>query len=330
MATAADPETRADDAAATPLTGRALVVPRFGGPEVMELRDQPLPQPQDDEVVVRVHAASVNPVDGKTREGKFPPLGEEALPIVLGRDLAGTIETFGTRAHYMVRHGDPVFAFIDFDRGAQADYVLVKAVELCAIPAGIDMATAAAIPLAAMTAWQGLFDHGGLAPGQRVLIHGGAGGVGQFAIQFAKWKGAEVLATAGPDDQDLLRDLGADRPIDYKGERFEDVAKDVDLVLDLIDGETRARSWGVLRKGGILVSTVSDPDQAEAARHGVRAAPRWMARPNAAQLGEVADLVAAGTVRVRVAKTFPLEEAAAAQAALDAGHVGGKIVLTMV
>lgn len=313
-----------------PRSGRALVIPRFGGPEVMEVRDLPLPVPQDDEVLVRVHAASVNPVDYKTREGQFPPVGEAQLPAVLGRDLAGTIETFGTRAHYMVRHGDPVFAFIDFDRGAQADYVIVKAIELCAIPDGVDMTTAAAIPLAAMTAWQGLFDHGGLQSGQRVLIHGGAGGVGQFAVQFARWKGAEVFATAGPDDQDLLRELGVDRAIDHTSERFEEIARDVDLVFDLVDGETRARSWGTLRQGGILVSTVSEPDQAEAARHGVRAAPRWLAQPNAAQLGEIGDLVANGTVKVRVVKTFPLDQAAAAQQAQAEGHVSGKIVLTLV
>ena len=311
-------------------TGRAVRVAAFGGPEALQVEQVPIPQPVDDEVLVRVHAAGVNPVDGKTRSGEFPPVGEGDLPVILGRDLAGTIEAVGTRAHYMLSHGDKVFAFIDFDRGAQADYVVVKAIELCAIPDGIDMATAASIPLAAMTAWQGLFDHGGLEAGQRVLIHGGAGGVGQFAIQFARWKGAEVVATAGPDDQDLIRRLGADVAIDYKSQDFATIVQDVDCVLDLVGGDTQQASWGVIRRNGILVSTLAEPDADIAKAHGVRAAPRWLARPNAVQLGTIGDLVASGEVTVTVAATYPLAEVAAAQERLEQGHVGGKIVLTLV
>ena len=320
----------ADSGGGTASTGRAVRIATFGGPEVLQVAPVPIPQPVDDEVLVRVHAASVNPVDGKTRAGEFPPVGEADLPVTLGRDLAGTIEAVGTRAHDMLSHGDAVFAFIDFDRGAQSDYVVVKAIELCAIPEGLDMTIAAAIPLAAMTAWQGLFDHGGLEAGQRVLIHGGAGGVGQFAIQFAKWKGAEVIATAGPDDQDLIRRLGADVAIDYKGQRFEEVAGDVDCVFDLVDGETRERSWGGIKPGGILVSTLSEPDADTARSHGVRAAPHWLARPNTVQLGTIGDLVASGTVTVAVAATYKLAEVAAAQQRLEQGHVAGKIVLTLV
>lgn len=312
-----------------PHGGRAVRIAAFGGPEVLRVEQTPIPQPIDDEVLVRVHAASVNPVDAKTRAGDFPPIGEDRLPAILGRDLAGTIEAVGTSAHYMLSHGDRVFAFIDFDRGAQADYVVVKAIELCAIPDGIDMATAAAIPLAGMTAWQGLFDHGGLQAGQRVLIHGGAGGVGQLAVQFAKWKGAEVIATAGPDDLELVRGLGADRVIDYRNARFEDEVQDVDCVLDLVGGETQDRSWAVIKPGGILVSTLAEPDADTAREHDVRAAPRWLARPNTVQLGQIGDLVAAGTVRVAVAATYPLEEVTAAQQRLEEGHVAGKIVLTL-
>ena len=310
-------------------TGRAVRIAAFGGPEVLRVEQVPIPQPVDDEVLVRVHAASVNPVDGKTRAGEFPPVGEDALPVVLGRDLAGTIEAVGTRAHNMLSHGDRVFAFIDFDRGAQADYVVVKAIELCAIPEGMTMTTAAAIPLAGMTAWQGLFDHGGVEAGQRVLIHGGAGGVGQFAVQLAKWKGAEVIATAGTDDIERVRALGADRAVDYRNERFEDVVRDVDCVFDLVGGETQKRSWAVLKRGGILVSTLAEPDAETARSLGVRAAPRWLARPNTVQLGQIADLVAAGTVRIAVSDTYPLEQVAAAQQRLEDGHVAGKIVLTL-
>jgi NADPH:quinone reductase-like Zn-dependent oxidoreductase len=310
-------------------TSRAVRISWFGGPDVLMVDPVSIPQPQDDEVLVRVAAASVNPVDYKIRSGKYPLVKEDDLPVVLGRDLAGTIEAVGTRAHYMLSKGEPVFAFIGFDRGSQSDYVVVKAVELVAAPKSIDLVHAAAIPLAAMTAWQGLFDHGELQPGQRVLIHGGAGGVGHMAVQLAKAKGATVFATCGPDDLDFVRSLGADRAVDYKGERFEDVATGIDLVLDLVAGETQDRSWAVLKPGGKLVCTLSEPDAAQAAEHGARFAPRWWAQPNAVQLGEVAAMVDDGRLRVEIARTFPLEEAAAAHALLEAGGVRGKVVLTL-
>lgn len=312
-----------------PETMTAVRLPRFGGPEVLSLDQVAIPQAVDDEVLVRVRAASVNPVDRKMRAGQFAKLEAGDLPVTLGRDLAGTIEACGTRAHNMLSHGDRVFAFIGFDRGAQAEYAVVKAVELVAMPADLDFTAAAAVPLAGMTAWQGLFDHGQLQAGHSVLIHGGAGGVGHLAVQFAKARGATVYATASADDLDFIRGLGADRAIDYKGERFEDVVPRVDMVFDLVGGDTRARSWGVLREGGLLVSTLDAPDQAEAERHKVRAVPRWLAEPNAAQLGEIADLIAAGKVSVTVAATFPLAEVAAAQERQERGHDRGKIVLTI-
>jgi NADPH:quinone reductase-like Zn-dependent oxidoreductase len=288
-----------------------------------------IPQTQDDEVLVRVTAASVNPVDYKIREGKFQPVGEDKLPIILGRDLAGTIEAVGTRAHFMLSKGDAVFAHIGFDRGAQSEYVVVKAVELVAAPASIDAVHAAAVPLAGITAWQGLFDHGGLTEGQTVLIHGGAGGVGHLAIQFAKAKGATVLTTVGPDDVDYARSIGADTVIDYKSERFEDVARDVDLVLDLVGGETQKRSFAVIRDGGSLVSTLAVDDASESERRAIRVPDRWMAQPDAAQLKEIADLIDAGEVEVEVAETFPLDRVRDAYDHLENGHVRGKIVLTL-
>ena len=309
-------------------TSRAVRLSRFGDADALMIDPGEIPQARDDEVLVRVAAASVNPVDYKTREGKFPAVGEDDLPIILGRDLAGTIEVLGTSAHYMLSKGQPVFAFIGQDRGAQSDYVVVKAVELVAAPGSIDLVHAAAVPLAAITAWQGLFDHGGLTEGQRVLIHGGAGGVGHLAIQLAKAKGAAVLTTCWADDLDFVRELGADTAIDYKNERFEDVAKDIDVVFDLVAGETQDRSWAVLRKGGIMVSTLAEPDKQKAAEHKVRAAPHYMAQPNAAQLGEIADLIDAGRVKAVVAETFPLDQVRAAYDRLENGHVRGKIVLT--
>jgi NADPH:quinone reductase-like Zn-dependent oxidoreductase len=237
-----------------------------------------MPQPQDDEVAVRVHAASVNPVDYKIRSGGYPMVKQEDLPMVLGRDLSGTVELCGARAHTLKR-GDPTYAVIGQDRGAYAQFVLVKAVEMAAKPTTLRHVEAAAVPLAGLTAWQGLSDHGGLQPGQRVPIHGGAGGVGHFAIQFAKAKGAHVTTTVGGDDVAFARDLGADDVVDYKNQRFEDVARDIDLVYDLIAGETQERSWSVLKPDGIIVSTLAQPSEAKARDHRARG-NRYMAQPN--------------------------------------------------
>lgn len=310
-------------------TNRAVRISRFGGPDALNVDAVAIPQPRDDEVLVRVAAASLNPVDYKIREGKYWAVKEDDLPVILGRDLAGTIESCGTSAHYMLSKGDPVFAFIGQDRGAQSDYVMVKAVELVAAPVSIDLVHAAAVPLAAITAWQGLFHYGGLSDGQRVLIHGGAGGVGHLAIQLAKAKGATVFTTCSGRDLDFVRELGADTAIDYKNERFEDIARDMDVVFDLVAGETQDRSWAVLREGGIMVSTLKQPDQQKAAEHKVRTAPRYTAQPNAAQLREVAELIDAGKVKIVVSETFPLEQARQAYDRLEHGHVRGKIVLTL-
>lgn len=311
------------------VTNKAVRLNRFGDREVLAIETIDIPQPQDDEVLVRVVAASANPVDYKIREGKYPAVKEEDLPVTLGRDLAGVIEAVGTRAHYMLSKGDPVFAFIGQDRGAQARFVVVKAVELVAAPTSIDLIHAAGVPLAAITAWQGLFDHGGLQAGQKVLIHGGAGGVGHLAIQLAKAKGATVFTTASKDDLDFVRALGADMAIDYKNERFEDVTSDIDVVFDLIAGETQERSWAVLREGGIMVSTLQEPDKAKAAAHKARTAPRYTAQPNAAQLKDIADLIDAGKVKVVVSETYPIDQIKTAHEQLEDAHVRGKIVLTL-
>ncbi|MGN6375953.1 MAG: NADP-dependent oxidoreductase [Sphingomonas sp.] len=307
---------------------RAVRLHRFGGPEVLTIDELPLPQPRDDEVLLKLAAASVNPVDYKIRESGGRFLKEDELPVTLGRDVAGTIETCGTRAHNMLSKGDRLFAMLGFDRGGYADYAVVKATEMVAIPDGVDFTTAAAVPLASLTAWQGLIDNGGLAEGQRVLIHGGAGGVGHFAVQIAEAKGAYVYTTVGTEDLDFAHSLGADEVIDYKNQRFEDVANDVDLVLDLIGGETRKRSWAVIKPGGIMVSTLGEPEKDGPDAAGKRAAG-FVAQSNAAQLGEIADLIAAGKVRPHVDRTFALEQAADAQWFLENEHVRGKIVLTV-
>jgi NADPH:quinone reductase-like Zn-dependent oxidoreductase len=203
---------------------------------------------------------------------------------------------------------------------------MVKAVEMAAKPARLSHAEAAAVPLAGLTAWQGLFEHGGLQAGQRVLIHGGGGGVGHFAIQFAKAKGATVFTTAGGDDLDFVRGLGADMAIDYKAQRFEEVARDIDVVYDLIAGETQERSWPVLKPGGIIVSTLSQPSDEKARAHQARGT-HYMARPNGEQLLEIARLIDEGKVRVVVARRFPLDQVRAAHEMLEREHPHGKIVL---
>jgi NADPH:quinone reductase-like Zn-dependent oxidoreductase len=306
---------------------RGVRIHRFGGPEVLELEDLPMPEPRDDEVVVRVHAAGVNPVDYKIRSGGYPMVKQDDLPVVLGRDLSGTVALCGTRAHTL-KQGDPVYAMSGPDRGTYAQFVLVKAVEMTAKPAALSHAEAGAVPLAALTAWQGLFDHGGLQAGQRVLIHGGAGGVGHFAVQFAKVAGATVFATAGGGDLDFVRGLGADAVIDYKAQRFEEIASDIDVVFDLIAGETQERSWSVVKPGGILVSTLAEPSREAAQAHRARGT-RYMAQPNGAQLQQIGRLLDEGRVRVVLTKRFPLAEVREAHRTLEQEHPRGKVVLEL-
>lgn len=212
------------------------------------------------------------------------------------------------------------------DRGGYAEYVTVKATEGTAPPHNLDPIQAAAVPLAGLIAWQGLFGHGGLRVGQRVLIHGGAGGVGHFAIQFAKVRGAIVATTASGKDLDFVRGLGADQAIGYKAERFEEAVQNVDLVIDLISGETQARSWSVLKEGGTLVSTLGPPDEAKVRQHRARGAG-YMAQPNAAQLQEITGLIEVGKVRPAVERVFLLAEVAEAHRFLEGSHPRGKIVL---
>jgi NADPH:quinone reductase-like Zn-dependent oxidoreductase len=306
---------------------KAAVIHSFGPPNVISTEEVATPVPQEDEVLVKVHAASVNPVDYKTRSGHYPPIQQDQLPLTLGRDVAGTVHQCGRRAHKF-NLGDSVYAMLDRDHGGYAEYVIVQERDLASKPRHLDYAEAAAVPLAAITAWQGLFDHGGLQPGQRVLIHGGAGGVGHFAIQFAKAKGATVATTVSGSDLEFVRELGADRPIDYKAERFEDAVQDVDLVFDLVDGETQERSWAVLKRGGAIVSTLSQPSKQKARHRGVRA-EHYMAQPNAAELQEITALIDAGKVIPRVHAIFPFSDVRQAQLELENSHVQGKIVLEL-
>ena len=302
---------------------RAIRIHRFGGPEVLQLDDIDKPSTDGGKLRIKVAAAGVNPVDYKIRRGGYPGVSDADLPITLGKDVAGVVEV----AAGDFKVGDEVYAHMTWPDGAYLDYAVVAPSGAAAKPKSIDMIAAGGVPLAATTAWQGLFDHGGLKSGQTVLIHGASGGVGGFAVQFAKAKGARVIATASGAGLQTVRDYGADAVVDYKTQRFEDVAHDVDLVFDLIGGDTQARSFAVLKPGGTLISTVQNPDAAKAAEKHLKA-ERYMATPNGEDLAEIAALIDAGKVKVVVAKTFPLAQAADAHRFLENDHPIGKVVLT--
>ena len=310
-------------------TMKAVRLHGYGGPEVLRYEDAPRPEPAPDEVLVRVHAAAVNPVDWKIREGYMKAFLDYPMPLILGWDVSGVVESTGT-AVTAWKKGDEVYSMPNMLRnGAYAEYIAVKASEIAPKPKSLDHVHAAAIPLTALTAWQVMFETGGLTAGQTVLIHAAAGGVGIFAVQLAKWKGAHVIGTASPHNHAFLKELGADEVIDYQTTRFEDVVRDVDMVLDTMGGDTRARSWGVLKKGGILVSIVGPASAEEAAAHGARAGSVFV-QPNGAQLRKLADLADSGKLRVVLDAVVPLQDVARAHEMNQTLHTRGKIVLQVV
>ncbi|ALL71794.1 NADPH:quinone reductase and related Zn-dependent oxidoreductase (plasmid) [Paraburkholderia caribensis MBA4] len=308
-----------------PDTMRAFRISRFGGPEQLELQRVTVPRPQRDEVLVRVLGSSVNPVDIKTREGHYPLIREDALPFTLGRDCAGVVAATGDDVAGW-KPGQDVYAFIGQGQGTHAEYVVVNQAALARKPSTLDHRLASAVPLAALTAWQGLFEHGMLEAGEKVLIHAGSGGVGHFAAQFAKLSGAKVWVTASGGGVDFVRSLGVDDVIDYKTQHFEDAVCDIDLVYDLVGGQTQERSWSVIRKGGRLVSTLNEPSQIKAGEHGAMAL-RYTARPDGKTLARIGELLDDGAVRVVVCGQYAFDEVPAALACVERGHVHGKIVV---
>ncbi|HEV3392992.1 MAG TPA: NADP-dependent oxidoreductase, partial [Chthoniobacterales bacterium] len=251
------------------------------------------------------------------------------FPLILGWDLSGVVEELGPdpAAAGRFKIGDEVYGLPDPTRGgAYADYIVVRETELALKPDSLYHIRAAAVPLATLTAWQALFDTAQLQPGHRVLIHAGSGGVGHFAVRLAKWKDAHVFATASTKNQDLLRKLGVDEPIDYTKQRFENVARNIDIVLDTIGGETQERSWSVLKKGGNLVSLVQPPSEEKAKELGVRAA-FVASHPNGEQLAEISKIIDSGKLAPIIDRILPLSEARRAHELSQSGHVRGKIVL---
>lgn len=305
---------------------KAVRIHSFGGAEVLQIEEVPKPAPRENEVLIRVEAASVNPVDCKMRTGEFKPIGLQ-MPLTLGRDISGVVEAVGD-AVTTLRVGDEVYALLAPNHGGYAEFVVADSDSVAPKPESIDHIHAAAVPLAAMTAWQGLFDRGHLKPGDRVLIHGAAGGVGHFAVQLAKCRNGYVIATARASDHDLLRQLGVDEVIDYEHERFEERVHDVDLVLDLVAGETQQRSWKSLKPGGRLVSTLQVPSEVDAARHHATGVA-FMVETNRKELAKIGQLIDDGTIRVLVQHALPLDEVRRAHDHMMHEHVRGKVVLAV-
>jgi NADPH:quinone reductase-like Zn-dependent oxidoreductase len=304
---------------------KAIRLHEYGDASVLRLDDIPKPEPGPDEVLIRVQAAGVNPIDWKVRAGLMKAVRPYKLPLIPGWDVAGIIETAGPLTRFHV--GDTVFGRTDGARdGTYAEYVCARSEEVAQAPTGLTAVEAAAVPLAALTAWMCLFDKLRLRAGQRVLIHAAAGGVGSFAVQLAHLAGIWVAATCSTANIDYVRSLGADLVIDHTRQDFSAELSDLDGVLDAVGGDVLARSYNTIRPGGSLVSIAGAVDEARAAARGITA-QRSALGVNGARCADLADLIDAGKLKVEIARTFPLEQAADAHRLSETGHVRGKIVL---
>jgi NADPH:quinone reductase-like Zn-dependent oxidoreductase len=307
-------------------TMKAVRIHEFGGPEVMRYEDVPRPEPGADEVLIRVYAAGVNPIDWKVRSGYMKEMFRNRLPMILGVDMAGVVEKVGGDITGY-KAGDEVYGYLGVPHGGTyAEYVAAGASAVAPKPASLDFLQAASMPLVSLVGWQTLFDTAHLEKGQTVLIHGASGGVGHMAVQLAKWRGARVIGTASAKNADFLKSLGVDEVIDYHMTKFEDAVHDVDVVLDTIAGDTQQRSYKIMKKGGIMVSTLGIENPDEAAKYGVRATG-FMSQPNGTELSQIARLVDRGKLKPTVSTVMPLKEVVKAHELSETGHVRGKIVL---
>ncbi len=307
-------------------TMKAIVAHEYGGPEVLKLEDVAVPTPKEDEMLIKVFAAGVNSFDGVLRSGKYAKVFNTQLPWHPGYDIAGVVEKVGGKVTKF-KVGDAVFAFISISKGGgYAECALAKETDTARKPATISFVEAAGAPSVALTAWQALVDKANVQSGQTVLIHGASGGVGMCAIPIAKIHGAKVFATASTTNQEFLKQLGADLAIDYKTQKFEDIAKDVDVVIDGVGGETLARSYPIVKRGGIVVTLTEPVDQAQLDKHGIRGS-FLSVRNNGGELAEIGRLIDEKKIKVIVSETFPLADANKAEARADTGHARGKIVL---
>jgi NADPH:quinone reductase-like Zn-dependent oxidoreductase len=303
---------------------KAVRIERYGNEEVMELAEVERPKPGEGELLVKVRAAAVNPVDWKIRDGLGEMFGMK-LPVILGCEVAGTVDAVGDDVKNFST-GDEVYGYLGAYSGGYAEYVAAPASEFVRKPRQIDFNTAASVPVGALTAWQGIFDLGKLARGQRILITGASGAVGSMAVQLAKAKGAYVVGTGSGRNEEFVRGLGADEFIDYKKVRFEEKVRDADVVFDTVGGETQERAFQTVKRGGFLVSTVSPPSAEKAKEFGVTAATVEV-RPKAEQLAEINRLLESGKLKVRIATVLPMAEAKKAHQLSKQGHPDGKIIL---
>src|SRR5499425_2966634 len=307
------------DAQSPGTTMKAIVAHQWGGPEVLKVEDVSIPQPKENEILIKSFAAGVNSFDGTLLSGKYAKVFGTHLPWIPGYDVAGTVETIGANVKKF-KAGDPVYAFISISNGGgYAEYTLAKENQAALKPATLSFAEAAGVPSVALTAWQSLVDKANVQPGQTVLIQGASGGVGMFAIPIAKIRGAKVFATASTANQDFLKQLGADVAIDYKTQKFEDLVKDVDVVVDGVGRETLKRSYPIVKKDGILVSLVDRPDQAQLDKYGIRGTS-LIVKPNGEQLVQIGKLIDQKKIKIVISDTYPLTDAAKAETKADTGH----------
>ena len=307
-----------------PKTMKAVVAHEYGGPDVLKLEGVPVPEPKENEILVRVIASGVNPADPLILGGKYAKEFGTHLPLVLGYDMAGVVVKTGTKVTKL-KIGDPVYAYLLWG-GGWAEYCISNETESAIKPKSLNFVEASAVPLAALTAWQALVDLGKIQSGETVLIHGGSGGVGSFAMQIAKARGARVIATASTANQDLLKQLGADVSIDYTKPNWETTVRDVDFALLPVGGETMKRTYGVMKKGGTIATLISRADPAELEKRGIRGAPVF-SHPNSSELAEITKLIDAGKIKPIVSQVLPLSDAAKADAQAETHHTRGKIVL---
>jgi len=303
---------------------KAVRIHEYGDASVLKYEDAPVPEIGADGVLIRVRAAGVNPVDWKIRKGLMKVVRPLRFPIIIGADVAGTVDRVGALVTRF-RTGDAVVARVE---GAYAQFAAAKTDAVAPAPKGIPLEHAAGLPVAAGTAWTLLFDAARLVPRQRVLVHAGAGGVGSFAVQFAKLASLYVIATSSAANVALVKSLGADEVIDYRHENFAAKVKDIDVVLDTVGGETLKNSYGVVRKGGLLLTIVSPPDEALAQQHGITARLE-RGNVNGIRLEEISRLIDVGKVRIVLEKEYPLKEARAAHELSERGHVRGKVILNV-
>jgi NADPH:quinone reductase-like Zn-dependent oxidoreductase len=308
---------------------KAARIHAYGGPEVLRYEDAPKPAPGSGEALVRVHATSVNQFDWKVRRGYLAGYFNHTLPLIIGWDVSGVVEAVGEGVTSLAP-GDAVFGQADITRdGAYAEYVSVNAGLLVRKPEAVSHAAAAALPLAGNAAWRCVMGNGNVKEGQTVLIHGAAGGVGSFAVQLAKRRGARVIGTASANHLDFLRELGADEVVDYNVTRFEEAVPEADLVIDTIGGETQQRSWKICKSGGMMLSLVEAPSAEEGAARGVRH-ELIAAYPDPGILAELAALASAGALRPVISATLQLAEAQEGHILSEGLHTRGKIVLQVV